>query len=117
MTLNICEIVNSFSGRVDERSFAICSGETKYYTSISFFFFLVWSIPVELLWGSQNCYLIQACGNKTVFFTFISWQVGSNTLLVDPATGVEYRGREYPWGIVNIEDQVIDDDDDGVLLM
>jgi len=31
--------------------------------------------------------------------------VGSNTLLVDPATGVEYRGREYPWGIVNIEDQ------------
>ena len=34
------------------------------------------------------------------------YQVGSNTLLVDPATGVEYRGREYPWGIVNIEDQV-----------
>ena len=26
---------------------------------------------------------------------------------MDPATGVEYRGREYPWGVVNIEDQVI----------
>ena len=36
----------------------------------------------------------------------VKCQVGSNTLLVDPATGVEYRGREYPWGIVNIEDQV-----------
>jgi len=31
--------------------------------------------------------------------------VGSNTVLRDPATGRAYRGREYPWGTVNIEDQ------------
>ena len=33
-------------------------------------------------------------------------QVGSNTVLRDPETGAKYRGREYPWGTVNIEDQV-----------
>ena len=39
---------------------------------------------------------------------------------MDPKTGVEYRGREYPWGVVNIEDQVgyddgyFDDDDNDV---
>ena len=33
-------------------------------------------------------------------------QVGSNTVLRDPETGTKYRGREYPWGTVNIEDQV-----------
>ena len=31
--------------------------------------------------------------------------VGSNTSLVD-GDGTKYRGREYPWGVVNIEDQV-----------
>ena len=31
--------------------------------------------------------------------------VGSNTSLVD-GDGAKYRGREYPWGVVNIEDQV-----------
>ena len=32
--------------------------------------------------------------------------VGSNTTISDPATGLRYRGREYPWGCVNIEDKV-----------
>ena len=32
--------------------------------------------------------------------------VGSNTTLTDPETGLRYRGREYPWGCVNIEDKV-----------
>ena len=31
--------------------------------------------------------------------------VGSNTTLTDD-NGTKYRGREYPWGTVNIEDQV-----------
>ena len=31
--------------------------------------------------------------------------VGSNTTLTDEY-GTKYRGREYPWGTVNIEDQV-----------
>jgi len=31
--------------------------------------------------------------------------VGSNTTLTDPETGLRYRGREYPWGCVNIEDK------------
>lgn len=30
--------------------------------------------------------------------------VGSNTTLID-GNGTKYRGREYPWGTVNIEDQ------------
>ena len=32
--------------------------------------------------------------------------VGSNMTLTDPETGLRYRGREYPWGCVNIEDKV-----------
>ena len=32
--------------------------------------------------------------------------VGSNTLMEDPATGARVRARSYPWGCVNIEDQV-----------
>ena len=32
--------------------------------------------------------------------------VGSNITLTDPETGHRYRGREYPWGCVNIEDKV-----------
>ena len=32
--------------------------------------------------------------------------VGSNTSLTDDE-GTKYRGREYPWGVVNTEDQVI----------
>ena len=32
--------------------------------------------------------------------------VGSNTTLTDLETGLRYRGREYPWGCVNIEDKV-----------
>ena len=32
--------------------------------------------------------------------------VGSNMTITDPATGQMYRGREYPWGCVNIEDKV-----------
>ena len=32
--------------------------------------------------------------------------VGSNMTLTDPETGHRYRGREYPWGCVNIEDKV-----------
>jgi septin family protein len=31
--------------------------------------------------------------------------VGSNTTLTDDE-GTKYKGREYPWGMVNIEDQV-----------
>jgi septin family protein len=31
--------------------------------------------------------------------------VGSNTTLIGK-DGTKYRGREYPWGTVNIEDQV-----------
>ena len=31
--------------------------------------------------------------------------VGSNTIIED-ASGSRYRGRKYPWGCVNIEDQV-----------
>ena len=31
--------------------------------------------------------------------------VGSNTILTDE-DGAKYRCREYPWGTVNIEDQV-----------
>jgi len=31
--------------------------------------------------------------------------VGSNITLSDPETGHRYRGREYPWGCVNIEDK------------
>ena len=31
--------------------------------------------------------------------------VGSNTSIAD-GEGNMYRGREYPWGVVNIEDQV-----------
>ena len=33
--------------------------------------------------------------------------VGSNTIVEDPVTGLKYRGRKYPWGCVNIEDEVI----------
>ena len=32
--------------------------------------------------------------------------VGSNMTITDPETGLRYRGREYPWGCVNIEDKV-----------
>ena len=32
--------------------------------------------------------------------------VGSNTLMEDPGTGARVRARSYPWGCVNIEDQV-----------
>ena len=32
--------------------------------------------------------------------------VGSNMTTTDPETGLRYRGREYPWGCVNIEDKV-----------
>ena len=32
--------------------------------------------------------------------------VGSNMTITDPANGQMYRGREYPWGCVNIEDKV-----------
>ena len=32
--------------------------------------------------------------------------VGSNTFFTD-GEGRRYRGREYGWGVVNIEDQVI----------
>ena len=32
--------------------------------------------------------------------------VGSNITITDQDTGVRYRGREYPWGCVNIEDKV-----------
>ena len=32
--------------------------------------------------------------------------VGSNMTITDPSTGQMYRGREYPWGCVNIEDKV-----------
>ena len=32
--------------------------------------------------------------------------VGSNGLLTDKS-GRKYRGRQYPWGSVNIEDKVI----------
>ena len=32
--------------------------------------------------------------------------VGSNITITDPDNGVRYRGREYPWGCVNIEDKV-----------
>ena len=32
--------------------------------------------------------------------------VGSNMTITDPGTGQMYRGREYPWGCVNIEDKV-----------
>merc|ERR1719410_2164999 len=31
--------------------------------------------------------------------------VGSNITITDQDTGVRYRGREYPWGCVNIEDK------------
>jgi len=31
--------------------------------------------------------------------------VGSNITITDPDTGHRYRGREYPWGCVNIEDK------------
>jgi septin family protein len=27
-------------------------------------------------------------------------------VITDPESGARYRGREYPWGTVNIEDQV-----------
>ena len=32
--------------------------------------------------------------------------VGSNITITDQDTGLRYRGREYPWGCVNIEDKV-----------
>ena len=32
--------------------------------------------------------------------------VGSNITITDQSTGQMYRGREYPWGCVNIEDKV-----------
>ena len=32
--------------------------------------------------------------------------VGSNTLMEEPGTGARVRARSYPWGCVNIEDQV-----------
>ena len=32
--------------------------------------------------------------------------VGSNITITDQNTGQMYRGREYPWGCVNIEDKV-----------
>ena len=32
--------------------------------------------------------------------------VGSNAILTDDE-GNNYRGREYPWGSINIENQVI----------
>lgn len=32
--------------------------------------------------------------------------VGSNIVISDQETGAMYRGREYPWGCVNIEDKV-----------
>jgi len=31
--------------------------------------------------------------------------VGSNITITDQDTGIRYRGREYPWGCVNIEDK------------
>ena len=33
-------------------------------------------------------------------------KVGSNITITDPDSGLRYRGREYPWGCVNIEDKV-----------
>ena len=41
--------------------------------------------------------------------------VGSNMTLTDPETGHRYRGREYPWGCVNIEDKVGRDTNAGVV--
>ena len=32
--------------------------------------------------------------------------VGSNTVIEDDFTGRRFRGRKYPWGCVNIEDEV-----------
>jgi len=34
--------------------------------------------------------------------------VGSNITITDQDTGLRYRGREYPWGCVNIEDKYPD---------
>ena len=36
--------------------------------------------------------------------------VGSNITITDQSTGQMYRGREYPWGCVNIEDKVSSDE-------
>ena len=32
--------------------------------------------------------------------------VGSNVMIEDDLTGRKFRGRKYPWGCVNIEDEV-----------
>ena len=32
--------------------------------------------------------------------------VGSNVLIDDDRSGRKFRGRKYPWGCVNIEDEV-----------
>ena len=104
--------MNSFSGRVDERSFTICSGEMNLRLFCLERFTCV--VPAWHCQVGSNCTCFENCfvpgwvkhNVQTVFWKW-KHQVGSNTLLVDPTTGVEYRGREYPWGVVNIEDQVM----------
>ena len=41
-----------------------------------------------------------------LLYLFVNLKVGSNITITDPDSGVRYRGREYPWGCVNIEDKV-----------